>query len=172
MGGAVEGGNATAVAEFNIWHDPEAAAVVLDAPTEVVMYSLDVFNRIDVDRAEYRDFAECGDPVRELAARLLRYCESTVADGAPRAAIGDAGAACFAVAPHLATVEAHPVTVALAPGAARGQTIVDRRSTWGEGEQHGNCVIPRSVSVVRDIDPAAVVDLFLTALRQGDFECL
>ncbi|WP_245877703.1 nucleoside hydrolase, partial [Streptomyces glaucescens] len=31
MGGAVACGNATPVAEFNVWHDPEAAAVLLTA---------------------------------------------------------------------------------------------------------------------------------------------
>ena len=40
-------GNATASAEFNVFHDPEAAAITLDACAELgvetVMYGLDVF---------------------------------------------------------------------------------------------------------------------------------
>ena len=47
MGGGVEISNATAAAEFNVFHDPEAAAMVLAACAEhdvpVTMYGLDVF---------------------------------------------------------------------------------------------------------------------------------
>jgi pyrimidine-specific ribonucleoside hydrolase len=48
MGGAAStSANATASAEFNVFHDPEAAAVALEAATElgipITMYGLDVF---------------------------------------------------------------------------------------------------------------------------------
>ena len=47
MGGGAMVSNATAAAEFNVFHDPEATAIVLDACTEhsvpVTMYGLDVF---------------------------------------------------------------------------------------------------------------------------------
>ena len=46
MGGAAEAGNATASAEFNVWHDTEAAAIVLESAAELdipaLMYGLEV----------------------------------------------------------------------------------------------------------------------------------
>ena len=46
MGGAVEGGNSSAVAEFNIFFDPEAAKIVFGSGIPLVMVGLDVTRKI------------------------------------------------------------------------------------------------------------------------------
>lgn len=46
MGGAARTGNVTPVAEFNIWHDPEAAKHVFASGLEVVMVGLDTTNSL------------------------------------------------------------------------------------------------------------------------------
>ena len=54
MGGSAVAGNVTAVAELNVFHDPEAAAITLAAARDldipVTMYGLDVFEQVLVDR--------------------------------------------------------------------------------------------------------------------------
>ncbi|TDD89998.1 nucleoside hydrolase [Saccharopolyspora karakumensis] len=134
MGGTASVGNASAVAEFNIWHDPEAAHVVLNSGVPLTMYGLDVFDRILVDDDTVARMRSSDDPVARTVGDLLGYELIEPADGRiiTNPVIGDAGAVCALVAPELFTFGSHPVQVELAPGLSRGQTLVDRRTRGGE----------------------------------------
>ncbi len=67
MGGSAGRGNVTPAAEFNIWADPEAAAVVFGAGWTVTMLGLDVTLRTAATPAVLQRMRELGP----LGARLL-----------------------------------------------------------------------------------------------------
>jgi inosine-uridine nucleoside N-ribohydrolase len=70
MGGAAHLGNMTPVAEFNVWHDPEAAARVFDAGLNPVMVGLDATHSVKTYES---DFEGVGAHVEALLAPMLRF---------------------------------------------------------------------------------------------------
>ncbi|MFE7230376.1 nucleoside hydrolase [Streptomyces sp. NPDC002405] len=165
MGGAVATGNATPVAEFNVWHDPEAAAVLLTAGVPITMYGLDVFQRVLVPEADVRRLCGREEPGARLAGLLLSRPDPAVAVDAPHGVLGDAGTVCSVADPEGLTTHRLPVEVNLAPGPARGQTVVDRRPRPGEAELHGEDREQALVDVALDIDAERYVRLYLTTVE-------
>lgn len=154
MGGSALAGNATAAAEFNVWHDPESAAVVLDAAARadlaMTMYGLDVFYAPSLDAAQ-ADALDGPTPARRLAAALMRFSLNRYGAHA-RATIGDAGAVCAVVDPQALTLSRLPVRVELAGTWTRGQTVVDRRTARSDLENDEHGLAPALVDVALGVD--------------------
>ncbi|MDQ0762391.1 nucleoside hydrolase [Streptomyces canus] len=166
MGGAVATGNATPVAEFNVWHDPEAAAVLLTAGVPITMYGLDVFERVVVPAADVQRLRASSEPSLRMAGELLAHRDpATSGDPTPTGGLGDAGAVCAVVDPDGLTTELLPVEVSLAPGPTRGQTVVDRRRRPGESEIHEGEREVTLVDVGLGVDVERYVKLWLTAVE-------
>jgi len=166
MGGAVATGNATPVAEFNVWHDPEAAAVLLTAGVPITMYGLDVFERVIVPAADVQRLRASSEPSLRMAGDLLAHRDpAATGDPTPTGGLGDAGAVCAVVDPDGLTTELLPVEVSLAPGPTRGQTVVDRRRRPGESEIHDGEREVTLVDVALGVDVERYVKLWLTAVE-------
>ena len=127
MGGAYGPGNVTPVAEFNIYVDPEAAAIVFDAPWHVTMIGLDLTRQ-----------ASCPDSVQE-SLRSLRtgparfvdqlltfyrraYLESTGLIDPP---VHDPCAIAYAAAPELFETRPAHVRVEACGALTAGTTVTD-----------------------------------------------
>ncbi|TFD56929.1 nucleoside hydrolase [Cryobacterium sp. Hh38] len=168
MGGSTTVGNATAVAEFNVWHDPEAAAIVLDSGVPTFMYGLDVFNQVAIGEHVALSLVRSESNLAQVVGRLL---SNRIALGSGRNAeytglIGDAGAICALVDPGALTTQMLPLRVQLA-GYGRGQTLVDKRTHPGEDIMHGLAGDWEVAEVALDVDVDRYARLFLDTLGLG-----
>lgn len=166
MGGAALVGNATAAAEFNVFHDPEAAAVVLDAATDlgvpVTMYGLDVFYVPRVTREQADALADSAEPAARLAGALVRFqCERF---GADDATIGDAGAVCAVLDPAGLAIRRLPVRVELTGSWTRGQTVVDQRDWAGDHGHDPHGIAPALIDVAFGVDGPRYAGLWRDAV--------
>lgn len=168
MGGSASVGNATAVAEFNTWHDPEAAEIVLTAGVPITMYGLDVFYAVTIPPDDISRLRTASEPGAQLVGRLLQHIVSVKGGevrvaGAGHGDIGDAGAVCAAIDPDgLSTVNL-PVRVSLGDPLTRGQTVVDHRTA--SHEQHGaGDLLFRRIDVALGVDAARYAKLFLDTI--------
>lgn len=162
MGGGAHVGNTTAVAEFNVWADPEAAAIVFREFPMTTMVGLDVTHRVLMRPADRDRLRAAGGPAASLAADVLDFAvarsgEIAGRDGAP---IHDASAVMAVVRPELFTGDDRPVDVEVSGALTRGMTVVDERpgGRAGEGPAAANA------HVLRDADEAAVVEGIVDAV--------
>ncbi len=153
MGGAIAEGNMTPAAEFNVWADPEAAAVVFAADVDVTMIGLDVTHQAVTGPEVQRRLAatgRIGTFVADLVEFFTVYHRETYGwDGAP---IHDAVAVAHLIRPDLVTTRLRNVEVELESELCRGRTVVD---LWLRTERHKN------VHVGVELDTAGFFDLLV-----------
>jgi inosine-uridine nucleoside N-ribohydrolase len=152
MGGAIREGNQTPSAEFNIWTDPEAAAIVFESGLDVTMVGLDVTNRsiltpADADRL--RGSGRVGAAAAAMVDFYLGfYLNFYDHGGAP---IHDALAVATVVRPELVSTEHRHAAVELAHGLCRGRTVVDMRRRTALPEPNAHVAVDVDVQAFRDL---------------------
>ena len=160
MGGAIRvEGNVTPSAEFNIFADPEAAAIVLRAGVPVTLVPLDVTMKAVVSGDVGRRLAEADDPVERFVGQLISHVSGIYGryyriDGM---AMHDPLAVAVALEPSLVTTEHLHVDVETGSGLAAGRTIADFwhiPEPWGEP----------NADVALEVDAARFDELLWTRL--------
>lgn len=129
MGGSLDAGNVTAAAEFNIWADPEAAALVFDAGFDLTMAGLNLTHQVRMGPPETERLRAAGTQTAVFAADALDFYAdySRREYGIEKTAMHDPCAVLEVVRPDLFEREQMHVVVETAGDHTRGMTLCDRR---------------------------------------------
>lgn len=166
MGGAMlPPGNITPTAEANIWHDPEAAALVAEAGWQATFVTLDATMRT-VLKPEHLEAIRDSDAGRaRFAWSILDFYLDVYQQWIPGRScpLHDPLAVALALDPSLATYRTFPTRVELRGGQSRGTTLVDLRPT-SEGGQADASETWWPVRYVDELDVERFQARFIEAL--------
>jgi purine nucleosidase len=141
MGGSASRGNVSHAAEFNIWADPEAAAIVFSAGWTVRMIGLDVTLLARATAAVQQRMRSLGPLGSQLLLpAIAQYRDSSDTEGEPPvhdvcAIVSIADPAVFGYTPALVQVETHGTLTS-------GMTVTDFTAPDGHNTQVATSVDP------------------------------
>jgi purine nucleosidase len=127
MGGSLSGGNTTSAAEFNVYVDPEAAQIVLQAGWPITMVGLDVCDKTLLTRVQLVRLAHEERPLGRFVYQVGSFLVGAAeASGAAGASMYDPLAVGAAIDPSLLTTRAMRVDVETTGILTRGETVANR----------------------------------------------
>lgn len=130
MGGArSEGGNISASAEFNIYADPHAAAMVFASGLPIIVIGLDATHQVRTTPSRMARLEALGSASARAACQLLRFGEGverklTKREGAP---LHDPAVIAYLLAPDLFETREARIDVETESALTRGHTAVEFR---------------------------------------------
>ena len=156
-GGFFEGGNTTPAAEFNVYVDPQAAAIVFGCGRPVTLFPLDVTHQCLTCAARIARIRGLGTPVAEAVAALLEYFErfdeaKYGTDGGP---LHDPNVIAWLLAPELYSGRQINLAVETGSELTMGMTVAD---WWGVTGRAPN------VHYIRHMDADGFYDLLTRRL--------
>jgi inosine-uridine nucleoside N-ribohydrolase len=173
MGGAISGGNVDAVAEFNIYVDPEAAQVVFQGGCPVTMVGLEIGRKALFRREHLALLQKTHGIQNDFAARVLEYlvnlCEKKYGlEGTP---LYDPTAMGAVIDRSLIATELMHVDVELRGEFTRAETVANRQNALNRKVVRGDRLVfegteplEPNTRVATDIDAARFINLLITRL--------
>jgi purine nucleosidase len=157
-GGFSEGGNITPAAEFNIYVDPHAAAMVFASGIPLVVMPLDVTHQVMTTRARLDAIAALGTPVAQATVALLDYFErfdvqKYGSDGGP---LHDPCVIAWLLQPDLFQGRLCNVEIETQSELTMGMTVVD---WWGVTAR------PKNARFIRSVDADGFFSLLTARLK-------
>lgn len=159
MGGAMGLGNWTPSVEFNIYVDPEAAKIVLNAGIPLVMVPLNVTHRAQILKPEIEVIGQIDNPVAHAFTGLLNFFE--LYHEAPKwgfkgAPLHDPCTIAWLLHPEWFQTEKMNVDVETTGTLTRGETVCDAYQLTGK---------PQNTEVLLNLNREAFIQLIADSLR-------
>ncbi|MBL8697737.1 MAG: nucleoside hydrolase [Alphaproteobacteria bacterium] len=160
MGGAIHGGNVTPVAEYNIYADPDAAAVVFASGAPIVMIGLDCTHQALIGPDQIAALKRAGTTAAKATVALFDFPERWrphLYGGRVGFPVHDACVVGWLLDPQAFAGRDCRVDVETASELTLGQTVVD----W-----HGKHGGAPNAQVIRDVDAPRFLDELLRRLSR------
>jgi len=160
MGGGIFRGNMTPLAEFNIYADPEAAAIVFKADVPITMCGLDVTHKALVFQKDIELLRALGNQTGKAAADLMDFFSIFYRENRVElnggAALHDPCAIAWLMNPGIFKTKSCYVDVETKGELTRGTTVVDFYNTLQ---------MEPNATVAYDIDRDAFMDMLFNAIK-------
>ena len=161
MGGGAFRGNMTPTAEFNIYVDPEAAAVVFSSGVPITMCGLDVTHKALVFQEDIDRFRAIGNKTGHVVADLMDFFSIFYRRERPElnggAALHDPCAIAWLIDPTMFTSKPCYVAVETTGTLTTGTTVVDFFDIMKQ---------PANADVVYDVDRERYMNLIYEAVQK------
>jgi purine nucleosidase len=158
MGGAIqEGGNMTALAEFNVYVDPHAAHIVFHSGIPITLIPLDVTMKCLLKQEHINRLIKINSPITRFIKEAMEvYLKASLELGQAGCALHDPLTLATVIAPELLTLKDYYVDVDISGGISMGKTLADIFNVTKT---------PANVQVAMDVRGEEFIELFLQRME-------